>query len=350
MAKNECLKLEEMGNQKYWMGEKMKTRRTILPSIFSKTKVDQMCESIASLFKRIRASIPSSPSKVRSGLHDKKIQEIWAKVDSRINVKNIMDFDKFSLESVFKNSGDSKDELIEYAKDLGKYVTDADLTKKKNKYIGQTLESYRSLKYEKDIKTKDKKDYRPTINETGLLKEGQSGFCGHGTTLTSALLAIKHSNKQLVPGFKQTKLGIDTASGESSGVTSLNSKYVSAVDLRGVKSNVGVIIKYANKSVEWSKKRNLQNSDIPVVILGDGVDDINVGSSVANEAGYKRVNIRLLCVPEKEISLIKELLRQQGIKDIKLMSTEKLLENNQKRTKDQPLIFKDLWKKATLCT
>jgi hypothetical protein len=161
----------------------------------------------------------------------------------------------------------------------------------------QNLDRYKNYPDETVARYKARKKYPsgidirpPTFNPNG------KNVCAHGTNLESVLKAIQGTNMQLVPGIKQVKLlGSLPQTGESSGTTPLNRKYVSAVDLSMYTSCYSMAIGYAENASSNFNKSNKPESYIPVVVIGDGVIRQDVyGCDVRHETAYKRVNIRIL--------------------------------------------------------
>ena len=137
-------------------------------------------------------------------------------------------------------------------------------------------------------------------------------FCAHGTNLQSALQAISNTNMQLVPGIKQVKLQGDISkTGESGGITPFNRKYVSTVALNYYNSTCRGVIGYAERSAGGFNSSKTDESRIPVVVVGDGVEGMGVNSDIKNEVGYKRVNIRMLVLKdERDLERVRVILNE----------------------------------------
>lgn len=192
--------------------------------------------------------------------------------DTKINFKNIIDkADRFS-------------DFISAAI-AAKYQDES--------YAHRTVGEYRKAKkYPSGI------DMRPVeFDPAKYYSTFDNPVCAHGTNLETVVKSILNTNMQLVPAIKQIKLQGDLPqTGESAGVTSFNRKFVSTVSLGCITSDYFDVKYYADKAAGSSNKSSTIESKMPVIVIGDGVERCPVQSTVANEMGYKRVNIRLLAL------------------------------------------------------
>jgi hypothetical protein len=157
-------------------------------------------------------------------------------------------------------------------------------------------------------------------------------MCGHGTNLTSALKALIHSNKQMVPTIKAKKLGIEVETGEGFGtgipncfnqlaVSTISLKDPSMADLKSLhyyKDN-------ASRVDGFLKKVELPSYTIPTIVLGDGVAvPQSYDASMGWETFKKRVNIRMMAVNEKDKELVLAMLTHLGHDDVGICTFDDL--------------------------
>jgi hypothetical protein len=162
----------------------------------------------------------------------------------------------------------------------------------------------------------------------------------HGTNLSAIINAIANSNSQIVPGIKMRKLGIRPSGGESFGTTDLNRKYVSCISLNFADSKISDALKYAEESSSnfLTKDASLFSDVIPCVVVGEakarskkfqqetGKHDVifPVNSDIAMEIAFKRLNIRIIAVEDEYKNLVKEILRELNVSDIKICDSTQL--------------------------
>lgn len=204
----------------------------------------------------------------------------------------------------------------------------------------KTVADYKGTKGEIEL------DIRPTNFE---FETKSLDLCGaHGTNLSSVISSIINCNSQIVPGLKLRKLGIIPSAGESGGTTSLNRKFVSCTGLGS---------RQVNGAVNYSKAStaNPQSvSDIiPAVVFGDGAvresrgigskkpDALYPKSDILGEIAFKRLNIRIIAVPDENVDLAKAALAELKVKDIRVCSFSKLREFSRD---DQIIDMKGLWR------
>ena len=218
------------------------------------------------------------------------------------------------------------------------------------------------------------------INGRGKFrKEDWDRLCLHGTTAAVLLSAITETNSQL-----RNSEDLDGVfSGETMGMRQLNRKSVSTVNLGKSSSNLqelweryaevptqydmtlekvrvlrvwvaqerqkalltgkreaareaeqqGSILQKAEGKIlslqaggKWKAYQDF--SKIPVFFVGEGKwgtrvsSDTGIGDS--KEIGYKRVNIRLVAVDKKDFETVAQLLRENNVQDIALVTKDKL--------------------------
>jgi len=225
------------------------------------------------------------------------------------------------------------------------------LKEKHTKYLDY---AYKTVASYKESKGKNELDARPRdfeFSNENLL------HCGaHGTNLSAAIGAIIHCNSQVVPGLKLRKLGISPTVGESRGISDLNRKYVSCISLTRCGQDLSGAMKYAQRATGKALSGDHSKAvtdNIPAILFGDGAvreskgidgdesDAFWLTSSVSGEVVFKRLNMRIIAVPDEHTDLTKKILEKLGVEDIRVCSFSKLYEHAKFGTR---IDMEGLWK------
>ncbi|WP_339046166.1 hypothetical protein [Candidatus Mesenet endosymbiont of Agriotes lineatus] len=202
-------------------------------------------------------------------------------------------------------------------------------------------------------------------------------FCAHGTNAWTLFSACTFANGQLLPGNEIKLSGMFAASGESKAKGEKGKNSVSTVllsrfeadlktpmyyaDVYGSKYSYDyqavyktLFKKYNKRSKSNDLKKEIENffntnmeeaykklSNMGLVILGDGIgqysqNPFSGAGNTSDEVLYKRVNIRVVIVEEKDKNFVQELIESINpklAKTIAFLTTEEIKEFEEKREK-----------------
>lgn len=239
------------------------------------------------------------------------------------------------------------------------------LKEKYQNYKYKTVDSYKSDKLQNPL---DIRDVNFQFNNHLL-----DYACCHGTNLSSVIGAITNCNSQIIPGIKLRKLGMIPTTGESSGTTPLNRKYVSTIDLGSNTASFEMAIDYAKESSSvFTKSRDLVSDHVPCVVIGNagireskgpkfsswdykntGEDAFYTGD-IGNEMAVKRLNIRIIAVEDEFYEIAKGCLEKLNVTDIRLSTisrlrtaeAEKKKRQNESEFNSARMDLKSLWESS----
>jgi hypothetical protein len=83
-------------------------------------------------------------------------------------------------------------------------------------------------------------------------------------------------------------------------------------------------IDYVHKVAHESTTANLYNpaDRVPVIVIGDGIEEGVARTCVKNEQVFKRLNIRGLVVEHEDIALVLAVLAKLNLQDIKVFNVK----------------------------
>lgn len=278
----------------------------------------------------VEVEIQELPERIFSNSVQKMAYMICEEI--RKQAVEIMDFS--SMDTVgFTEEGMRALKLPEEYIEASRDALNSDNIKKK--YQDSSVKSYiKNKKY-----PSKKRDLRPHTFDF-------DNICAHGTNLSSVVSALIHTNKQLTPGIKATKLGVKIKTGQSGGKSLLNQRYVSTVPAYYQDSNLDLSLaeKYSFNSSRklggYLESFVLPSDTIQILVLGDGIDrgKVTSGGDHQHERVYKRVNIRVVAIEANHKETVLEILKFLDIKDIRVCTFEDLKIES----------FQALWDKASV--
>lgn len=239
-------------------------------------------------------------------------------------LKSTIDFSSLSYGNIEEYELDFfRGKSLEYAKKI------LSLDNKKIKLQGKSVEEYRNEK-KYPLKGIDK---RKQITES-------SEFCAHGTNLSSIVSALLHTNSQLVPQFKASKLGVGLRSKEL--VPLSRQRYVETLPAH--RTCDGNFVFDLNKAKYYSTQTSavaeervdspLKSDSMTAIVLGDGLErGLTIGEAEremdeSRKSSYKRVNIRTVAVADENKALVAQIFVKLGISDVDLRTYSELSETN----------------------
>ncbi|WP_339047973.1 ankyrin repeat domain-containing protein [Candidatus Mesenet endosymbiont of Phosphuga atrata] len=293
--------------------------------------------------------------------------------------------------------GDLNNKSLEFEADNSELISDEKLQATITRFdealpqLTKLQELYR--KYSKSLtKTPTEKrlidNYREFITNHPDINLGRSNIanlktiCAHGTNAWTVFSAFAFTNLQLLPKFAMKVRGIPIGAGElisekekakfyrhTSYPNTISQNFVSTVWLGSKDSALAEIFDYADKSTKLYKhdydkfkekllkkckdqnivqelKEVLESdsmnliyedlSSIPVVIIGNGIGGVGVGSSISGETGYERVDIRIIAISKVLQVFIQKLIEKinpKKSKDVALLTIEELDDFERNRPK-----------------